>query len=288
MYRIGIIGTENSHAAGFAKYFNKTAPGRAKVVGVMGNAENDRVIVEEYGADFIAKNPSDFFGKVDAMMVTSRAGALHKAAIEPFVKAGMPVFIDKPFTSDPSEALALIELIKEHSVPVMGGSGCKFVKSVREIKAKVCEWRESDKIIQASLNFNVMLDSPYDGIYFYAAHLTEMCLEIFGDSPKKVMAERLNGSLIATVYYDDMLVGLHFTATAPESTCVLYGKDGNYIRNIDISDMIECESEAFIKLIEKREQPYPAEYYYLTVAFIDAIQKSYETGKVIEIKGIEK
>lgn len=285
MYRIGIIGTENSHAAGFAKYFNKTAAGRAKVVGVMGNAENDRAIVEEYGAEFIAESPSDFFGKVDAMMVTSRAGSLHKAAIEPFVKAGMPVFIDKPFTSDPEEAAALIDEIKKYSAPVMGGSGCKFVKSVRDIKAKVKEWRENDELIQAAINFNVMLDSPYDGIYFYAAHLVEMCLEIFGNSPKKVRAERLNGSLIATVYYDDMLVGLHFTATAPESTCVLYGKDGNYIRNVDISDMIERESEAFISLIEKGEQPYSVDYYYLTIAFIDAIRKSYESGKTIEIEG---
>ena len=288
MYRIGIIGTENSHAAGFANYFNNVSPGRAKVVGVMGDEENNRLITEKYGAEFIAEKVSDFFGKVDAMMVTSRAGSLHKAAVEPFVKAGMPVFIDKPFTSDPTEAATLIDEIKKYSAPVMGGSGCKFVKSVREAKAKADELRTSGKLIQAAINFNVMLDSPYDGIYFYAAHLVEICLEIFGNFPQKVRAERLNGSLIATVYYDDMLVGLHFTAAAPESTCVLYGKDGNYIRNLDISDMTECESEAFISLIEKGEQPYPVDYYYLTVAFIDAVRRSYESGNTIEIKGKTK
>ena len=101
MFRIGIIGTENSHAMGFAMYYNVTAPGRAKVVGVMGDSESANAIVKQAGAEFVAQKPEDFFGKVDAMMVTSRAGSLHKKYILTFVKAGRPVFIDKPFTSDP-------------------------------------------------------------------------------------------------------------------------------------------------------------------------------------------
>lgn len=278
MYRIGIIGTENSHALGFATYFNVTNPGRAKVVGVMGDPESAAIVKENAGVDFIAETPEDFFEKVDAMMVTSRAGSLHKNFIMPFVKKGMPVFIDKPFTSDPKEALELIEEIKRSGSLVMGGSGCKFAKDVVLLKEKVAEWRKNGKFIQASMNFNVMLTSPYDGIYFYAPHLVEMCIEIFGKDIKAIRADRLNNSMTVTVFYQNDMVTLHFTATAPQSTCILYGVDGNFATNIDISQITKEESEWFLKILEEGVQPYSVEDYYIPIKMIDIIEKSSVDG----------
>ena len=281
MYRIGIIGTENSHALGFATYFNQTAPGRAKVVGVMGDADSVKIIQERVGVEFVANKVEDFIGKVDAMMVTSRAGSLHKDFIMPFVKMGMPVFIDKPFTSSPEEALELISEIKKSGSPVLGGSGCKFATPIAELKNTVAKWREEGKFLQASMNFNVMLTSPYDGIYFYAPHLVEMCLEIFGKEIEYIRADRLGNCVTVNVFYKNDTVTLHFTATAPQSTCILYGVDGNIVRDIDISQITKEESEWFIKILNGEEQPYPVEDYYLPIKMIDVIEKSYENGEKI-------
>jgi predicted dehydrogenase len=73
MFRIGIIGTENSHAMAFARLINlpDDATGRrlwedAKVVGVYGpDLESAQAVYQEGRADFIAESPDDFIGRVD-------------------------------------------------------------------------------------------------------------------------------------------------------------------------------------------------------------------------------
>ena len=112
--RIGIIGTENSHAMAFARAINlpdengkERFPG-VRVVGVFGpDIESAQKIIDETGVDFLADRPTDFLGKVDAMIVTSRKGSVHYQYSKPFLEAGLPMFIDKPFTVNLEEAKEL-------------------------------------------------------------------------------------------------------------------------------------------------------------------------------------
>ena len=110
MFRIGILGTENSHAAAFTKIFNAaSADGKfeypdMKVVMVGGNyPDQNTALAAKYNLA-VADNPLDMLGMVDAIMVTARDGKYHASFARPFIEAGLPVFIDKPITSDPDEA----------------------------------------------------------------------------------------------------------------------------------------------------------------------------------------
>ncbi len=132
MIRIGIIGTENSHAMAFAQAINlpdengKMRFPDVRVVGVYGpDLESARQIINETGVDFLAEKPEDFFGKVDAMIVTCRKGSLHAQYAKPFLEAGLPMFIDKPFTVDLAEAKELAKISEEKGAALCGGSGCK-------------------------------------------------------------------------------------------------------------------------------------------------------------------
>ena len=132
MYRIGILGSENSHASAFSEIFNKPDENGAfkypdcHVVAVGGHyPESNKEVFEKFGLDFIAEKPEDMLGKVDAVMVTARDGKFHPEFARPFVEAGLPMFIDKPFAVDPAEALALVRLAKSKNVPLVGGSSVK-------------------------------------------------------------------------------------------------------------------------------------------------------------------
>ena len=135
MFRIGILGSENSHAMAFARIFNKTHTAQypdIRVTAIGGNyPEESRKIFEECGLELLAEKPEDMLGKVDAVMVTARDGAAHAAFARPFLEAGIPAFIDKPITRDPGEALALVKLAKEKGVPLVGGSSVKYAYDVR-------------------------------------------------------------------------------------------------------------------------------------------------------------
>jgi predicted dehydrogenase len=291
MIRIGIIGTENSHAMGFSEIFNlpdaktgKLKYENAHVVGVYGpDMESAQEIMDKTHADFIAEKPEDFFGKVDAMMVTSRRGSVHYDYAMPFIKKGIPVFIDKPFTSDYSQSLKLIEEAQKRHVPLCGGSGCKYVGDVLKLQKSFEEAVSENKFITASLNFAAELDSIYDGFFFYSPHLTEIALAIFGYDIKSVKAFEKNGSVIVIAHYEDFDITLNYTKGSEVSSCVLFTQDKNIFSDIDLSLLYEQECAHFMKMAETGEMPTSYENLIKPVAVIEAILESLKTKKKVKV-----
>lgn len=290
MYRIGIIGTENTHALAFAKYFNLPDPETGKrphedvrVVAILGaDQEANKQIIEQAGVEFVAEKVEDFFGRVDGMMITCRRGSEHMAYALPFAERKIPLFVDKPFTSDPKEADALLAAIKKYDCPVQGGSGCKYVSAVQEIKALVAELREKGEFVSAAMSFQVMLNSIYDGIYFYAPHLVEMCLEAFGMDVKAVQTMRTGDSLQVNVQYENDAVSLHFVA-AGKPGCIVFGKKQNYHFDIDITGLYEIEADHYAKLLKGEYDSLPDEKLIKPVHMIDAIKRSMETEEIVKL-----
>ena len=285
MYRIGIIGTENTHAMAFAKYFNlpDAATGKMhhdniRVTAVMGDTESTSAIVKETGVEFVAETVEDFFGRVDAVAITNRKGSLHREFALPFVEKGIPIFIDKPFTSDLNEAKDLMARIVASNCKAMGGSGCKYPEEIKDIRQLVADLREKHEFMGASMNFTVMLDSPYDGIYFYAPHLVEMCLAAFGYDPKAVHAIRTGDCMIVTVQYENDAVSLHFNSSSKQYSCLVYGANQNHTFNIDISTIYAQEAEYFAEMIQGNAPSFSEEVLVMPGVMIDAIQKSLATG----------
>lgn len=291
MYRIGIIGTENTHALTFAKIINlpdeKTGKLRypdAKVVGVYGpDVATAQQIINEANAEFLADSPDDFFGKVDAMIITCRKGSLHAQYARPFIEKGIPCFIDKPFTVDIKEAQDLIALAKKNNVPLSGGSGCKLAYDVLLLQNEVEQMVKTNGMITGVINFPADPDSEYDGFFFYAPHLVEMALTIFGHDVKSVMAFEKNLSRICLFRYENYDVTLNFTKDAKQYTAVIYGKEKNVVRNIDITFIFKKEVEHYIHMLRTGEMPQTYEELVTPVVMINAIEESVRTGKEVAI-----
>ena len=290
MYRIGIIGTENTHAMAFAKYYNlpdavtgKMHHDNIRVTAVMGDDESTSAIVKETGVEFVAHNVEDFFDRVDAIAITNRKGSLHSQYALPFIDKGIPVFIDKPLTSNLAEAKELMARVAASGCKAMGGSGCKYPEEIKEIRQFVTELRQKNEFMGASMNFTVMLDSPYDGIYFYAPHLVEMCLAAFGYDPKAVHAVRTGDCMIVIVQYEKDAISLHFNRSSKEYSCLIYGANENRTFNIDISNIYAQEAEYFAEMIQGKSPAFSEDVLLMPVVMIDAIEKSLSTGSCVAL-----
>ena len=288
-YRIGIIGTENSHAHGFTRIINKPDENGnfrypdCHVTLVWGHyPESNEQVVNEFDADKVAESIEEMLENVDAVMITARDGKFHYEFAEPFIKAGIPVFVDKPFTVDSKEAIALVELAKEKQVPICGGSVLKFVDGIQEMKKRVAEI--GDKFISGALVAPLVLNSPYSGFFFYASHLVEMTLEIYGYNPKSVTASRNGENVCAIISYEGFNVTNHFNNESGGYYGAIYGKNGfseHTEFNLDGSTELECDD--FVRMLRNGEMSLDYEKYMVPVFVMNAIKESYETGKTVNL-----
>ncbi|MBQ8173953.1 MAG: Gfo/Idh/MocA family oxidoreductase [Clostridia bacterium] len=288
MFKIGIIGTENSHAREFANIFNKPnengeyAFPDCRVTLVWGHfPEESERVVRECGAERVASGIEEMVASVDAVMITARDGKYHTDFARPFVEAGIPAFVDKPFCTDPAEALSLARLAKEKGVPLCGGSSLKYAAGILEMKAAA--EASGDKLHAGHVSAPLMMVNDYSGFWFYSAHLAEMCMEVFGWEPREVVAVENGGSVSAIVSYDGYSVACNFTNDCGDSYSVsVFGEKTNH-KAINLDGIFRAECEVFVKMLRTGEMAHSYEQLIAPVSFLDAIKRSYETKKAVAI-----
>lgn len=252
--RIGIIGAENSHTAGFGKMFNiqKKFPG-AEVKYVWGETDEFAKIAMEKGQiPNQVKDPKEMLGKIDALIVDHRHPKYHLAAVEPFVKAGIPTFIDKPFCYRAAEGKAFLEMARKVGTPVTSYSSIAQSDSTFDMKQQVAEMQDIVHVVRTG---RVDLDSKYGGAFFYGVHLIQPLMFIFGEDIERIKVTRNGNNGSANVQFT---TGLFATLILKEKA---YGWQ----------TFVETKKE-FIELKPKVEESNPAKNY------VDMVEM-FRTGK---------
>ena len=183
--RIGIIGAENSHTAGFGKLFNveKKFPG-VEVKYVWGESEEfARIAMEKGSIPNMVKDPSEMLGNIDALIVDHRHAKYHLDAATPFVKEGIPTFIDKPFCYRVEEGKKFLTMAREAGTPVTSYSTIAQTAATFDIREQVANMNDVTQVVRYG---PVDMESKYGGIFFYGVHLVQPLLYIFGEDVEKV------------------------------------------------------------------------------------------------------
>ncbi|MEA1997322.1 MAG: Gfo/Idh/MocA family oxidoreductase [Gemmatimonadota bacterium] len=188
--RVGIIGAENSHSRAFGKMFNieKKFPG-VEVVAIWG--ETDEFAKHSAGVGGIkkiVKEQSELLGMVDAVIIDHRHAKYHVQAAVPFIEAGIPTFVDKPFSYRFYEGRMLLELAEKHKTPITCLSSIGVGPAVEDMAAQVKEIE--DEILSIVITGPADISSKYGGIFFYGIHIIEQLFKIFGNDAVAVRATR--------------------------------------------------------------------------------------------------
>lgn len=177
MTSIGFIGTENSHTDHFIRFLNAEArhPGYRAAALAGGVSERNEKLSAGGELDIVA-TPEDLLGKVDAAIISTRDGALHREQAEPLLRAGMPVLVDKPLATSVEDAQAIIAAGQESGSVLLSASALRFLPQIAELSEG-----GTDSLRQLSLIGPADPDSPYSGLFFYGIHHVEAALEILGN-----------------------------------------------------------------------------------------------------------
>ncbi len=283
--RIGIIGAENSHTIGFGKLFNidKKFPG-VEVKYVWGETDEFAKAAMEKGAiPNQVKDPLEMMGKIDALIVDHRHAKYHLEAAAPFVKAGIPAFIDKPFCYRASEGKQFLQTAKETGTPVTSYSSISHSTATFDI---IEQLKSTGKITQVVLTGNVDLDSVYGGIFFYGVHIVEPLMYMFGEDIREVRITRNGKTGNASLRFSS---GLFATLIFKEKAYgwETYVESGN--KWMELKSRIEETNPAknYVDMVEMfRTGIEPRDHQSILngISVLEALEKSAETEKWVEVE----
>ena len=278
MYRIVMLGVENSHANNFLSLIADGRYPEIEVVGIYSDEEPAvRALNEKYGVK-IMQSYDEAAGQVDGVVITARHGDKHLEFAKPYLEDGIPMFIDKPATCSEADAREFARELVRRNIPISGGSTLKHAQYIQQLKQLVASG-EQGAPLGGFLRAPVNLKNEYGDFFFYAQHLVQMVCEVFGYFPKAVRTCRTGKQITCTLRYET------FDVTA------MY-VDGNYLyyASVCFSKSVEgavfntagapsLEFKDFYRLLQGEPQPQSYAEFFAPVFIMNALHRSLESGR---------
>lgn len=286
MIRTVILGCENSHAHTFLKILAEHPEyADIKVVGVYSDEPQPaQALHETFGVPVMsafdeAAGCEDRTGFADAVIVTARNGDNHYKYAAPYLASGVPMFIDKPVTTTEEDAVRLVTDAARYGVRLTGGSCCRFADGVQRLKAEHRAGKDGSTL-GGSVRAPISLVNGYGNFYFYAQHLVEMVMEIYGRFPRAVRAAR-NGQTISVLFrYDGFdVTGLYVDGNY-RYTAGRYAEGGDTLCLCDIGQScFDREFDEFVRLARGGDMECTYADFIAPVFVLNAIDRAIESGR---------
>jgi len=264
--KIGLIGAQNSHSRDFCESINKKQKFENAVISYIYGGDDTaacKKLCEDYGLTECASE-EEVIAKSDAIVVTYRKGSIHYKPVINALKAGKPVFNDKPFTTSLQEAEEIAALAKKLNVPLTGGSSLKNLPGLDEIKNSITPGSAT------VISFAADPASEYDGYWFYGIHVAELCLVLCGLDFISVQSVNNNSVVITSVAYPDKTCVL---VTAPDSRklTVSVSNAGKTVSHVIPMNYQDAGPEEFVNMAKSGKPPREYDYYVKSVELMSKI-----------------
>jgi len=220
--RVGIIGLDTSHAIAFTTTLNKgpkkpeDAPRVAGVRVVAAYPQGSKDIesstkrVPEYtekvrnmGVE-IVDSVEALVNRVDAVLLESNDGRVHLGQLRPILKAGKPVFIDKPIAGALVDAIRIIDASKRAKVPMFCASSLRFGASTQAVRNG-----SLGKVLSAETFSPVHIEPTHPDLYWYGIHGCESLYTVMGTGCKTVKySQTEDGKVEVTGIWEDGRKGI--------------------------------------------------------------------------------
>lgn len=215
MIKLGILDFDTSHAVEFTKRLNhkiiaedQWVNGAQVVIGCAGESRMAPQRIKEYtpqmeklGVSLVDK-PAEMIGKVDGMLIESLEGGPHLERARPFLEAGIPCFIDKPFACKIDDARAMVRLAEKHKVPIFSASSLRYSP---ELVAYLADNAKHGKI-QGAIAYGPAELSGSEihnpGLFHYGIHAVEILYTVMGPGCRRVTCTHEKGVDVVTGQWD--------------------------------------------------------------------------------------
>jgi len=216
--RAGMIGLDTSHVPAFAKIFNDSKAagdlaGIKIVAGYPGGtdmpASRDRVKgfteqLRKMGIEIVDTIPQ-LLEKVDVVLLESVDGRIHLEQAIPVIKAGKPMFIDKPAAGSLADAVAIYDLAKERKVPIFSSSSLRFAPGIQGLLKN----KDLGEIVGAVTWGSCTYQPGTPDMFFYGIHGIEPLYALMGTGCESVTRIQTKDTDIVSGVWSEGRVGTY-------------------------------------------------------------------------------
>lgn len=289
-YRMGIVGTDNSHAITFSQIANGVdqanhVPG-FEVTHLFGlDSKRNQEVAEKGRIPNIVSKPSEMLGEIDVAFVEFRHGGLHLKYAKPFIEKGIPVFVDKPLAASTGDARKLLQLARKKHIPFASFSTLRFAAAVQEFKNLLA----TEQPVYLSIVSPGDLKSEYGGLIFYGIHPAEIFSEIAGLGVKEVIAARKDRNVSATLLHAKLVGNIRVSPEIPYVFSIeAVTKKSVLTKKVDTAT---CYRDGMIKIkemLDSKKWPLTDKDMFEPVAVINAINKSMTSGRRTKVEQLPR
>jgi hypothetical protein len=218
--RVGIIGCDTSHVLAFTETLNDPkAKGHiegGKVVAAYKGGSADipssishvegysKTLHEKYGVK-IYDSIAELCENVDVVLLESVDGRPHLEQVKPVLKAGKPVFIDKPMAGSLRDTLEIFRLAEAAKVPVFSSSSLRFAKANQDVRNG-----SIGKVTYAETYGPCSLEPHHPDLFWYGVHGVEALFTVMGPGCETVQRGTTpNGLIEVTGTWSDGRKGVY-------------------------------------------------------------------------------
>ena len=215
MLKLGILDFDTSHCIEFTKRLNRIGDDKEQFVEgakiVIGCAGESKLSPErvkgfteqmtKFGVPLVDK-PADMLGKVDGMLIEAVDGTVHYERAKPFLEAGVPCFIDKPYACSLDDAKKIAELAAKKKLPMFSSSSLRYAPEVVEYVADAKHGKIAGCVTYGPASLSPIPDRNA-GLFHYGIHAVEVLYTLMGPGCKRVTCTVEKGVDVATGTWGD-------------------------------------------------------------------------------------
>lgn len=285
--RAGMIGLDTSHVPAFTKIFNDPkatgdVAGIRVTVGYPGGtdmpASRDRVEkfteqLRQMGVEIVDSIPK-LLEKVDVVLLESVDGRIHLQEATPVLKAGKPLFIDKPVAGTLADAVAIYQLARQHKTPCFSSSSLRFHPGIQELLQN----EKLDGMEGAATWGPCSYQEGTPDLFFYGIHGIEPLFALMGTGCETVTRAKTKDTDLVTGVWKNGRIGTYrgirsnradFGATAYGRKAILQATPGGGYAEL-------CREIG--RFFKTRKPPVSAEETIEIFAFMEAAEESVRQG----------
>ncbi|HEV7330912.1 MAG TPA: Gfo/Idh/MocA family oxidoreductase [Flavisolibacter sp.] len=215
--RIGIIGLDTSHSIEFTKVLNnpEAKPELAGYKVVAAYPQGSTTIessvkriagyteeIKKYGVT-IASSIHELLSEVDVVLLETNDGHPRLEQAMQVIRAGKPLFIDKPVAASLGDVLAIYAAAEKAKVPIFSSSSLRYITGAGEAAlGKV------GKVAGADVFGPAYLEKSHPDLFWYGIHGVEMLFTVMGKDCREVTRVHTETTDLVTGTWNDNRLGV--------------------------------------------------------------------------------